>query len=184
MKLPEKMFCDVKTKCIKFTHTGNLFSTYNMNLRTPHSKVGVNYYTQHSILVHDSQPIHHRWIILAGNIYFDKFSHSNRVKVIIKVKVKFSDDLIASRRRFYDKIDFNLSVLSYLNTDLYVFICHLNRQFMHSFSGYITKKVWYSKMWNFSLNLHILGIFCYFSAKIKVYFFLKKNHDTVIQKLL
>ena len=101
------------------------------------------YYTQHSILVPNSQHIHHRWIILAGNIYFDKISHSNRVKVIIKVKVKFSDDLIASRKRFYDKIDFNLSVLSYMNTDLYVSICHLNRQFMHSFSGYITKKVWY-----------------------------------------
>ena len=42
---------------------------------------------------------------------------------------------------FHDKIDFNLSVLSYLNTDLYFSICHLNRQFMHSFSGYITKKV-------------------------------------------
>ena len=85
--------------CIKFTHTDNLFSTY-MNLRTPHCKLGVNYYTQHSILVHDSQPIHHRWIILTENIHVDKFSHSNRAKVIIKVKVKFNDDLIASRRRF------------------------------------------------------------------------------------
>ena len=41
---------------------------------------------------------------------------------------------------FHDKIDFNLSVLSYMHTDLYVSRCHLNRQFMHSFSGYITKK--------------------------------------------
>ena len=47
---------------------------------------------------------------------------------------------------FHDKIDFKLSVLSYMHTDLYVSICHLNRQFMHSFSGYISKKVKYSKM--------------------------------------
>ena len=39
-------------------------------------------------------------------------------------------------------------------------------------------------MCNFSLNMHIFGIFCYFSAKIKIYFYMKKNHDTVIQKLL
>ena len=51
--------------------------------------------------------------------------------------------LLQAEGVFHDKIDFNLSVLSYMHTDLHVYvsICHLNRQFMHSFSGYITKKV-------------------------------------------
>ena len=29
-------------------------------------------------------------------------------------------------------------------------------------------------MCNFSLNMHIFGIFCYFLGKIKIYFYLKK----------
>ena len=29
-------------------------------------------------------------------------------------------------------------------------------------------------MWNFSVNLHIFGIFCYFSAKIKIFSFWRK----------
>ena len=108
--------------CIKFTHTGNLFST-NMNLHTSHCKLGVNYYTQHSILVHDSQPIYHRWIILTGNIHFDKFSHSNRAKVKIKVKVKFNDDLYCKPQAFF--------MTKLTLTFLFSLICTLTYMFLY-----------------------------------------------------